>query len=511
MAILYFLWLNLFPLFVRFYQSSFNGQELVFSILYSLIPLVPFFFLQKRAKLYIWSLFLPLLVFGLLDIFYSYVFKTTLVSPVVSTVFESNPGESSEFISMYLSVGLFALAFIYCFVAAGLAHFSKALPPLKSKRAFFRLGMLLLAFTLLPLQTGNWIEPLKYHNLSRPLEFMVQHFVEHQRYAKAQEQWKKGSSFSTIHSSNTHPQTLVLVIGESLTRRHMQLFGYARETNPLLSKRPLYLFNEVSSPSFVTVEALKTISTFATVEKKERYFAQGNIIDYFKQAGFRTYWFSNQQMMEGRLTAVSANAFSADEYRFLNKSGEKLGAVSYDEVLLPALEEALQNPASKKLIVLHLLGSHMSYKFRYPLAFASVFQDEKRFPPFALNDWQKNIVNEYDRSVLYTDMILDQVLERLEKRQEETSLIFLSDHGEEVFDSMDFVGHVNTSEVVYQIPFLLWLNKRFEQNNKNLVKRMKRAENRPWRSDGLPHLLIGVAGLQSEEYDPLQDLFSPVY
>ncbi len=41
------------------------------------------------------------------------------------------------------------------------------------------------------------------------------------------------------------PQTIIVVIGESLTRNHMSLYGYPRNTNPLLSERKdnLYVYN----------------------------------------------------------------------------------------------------------------------------------------------------------------------------------------------------------------------------------------------------------------------------
>lgn len=513
MAVLFFYWINLFPLLVRFYYSGFQSVEFLFTLFYSLLFVIPLFFTGRYSKRYVWTLFFPVTVLGIIDLFYAFVFKSQLVLPVMSTVFESNPGESSEFISMYLTFPLMGLVIFYVLIAVVLAQFSKPFPSMKPMRKGLRVLMLTVALLILPLKSGEWAKSFSFNNTLKPLILFGQYLTEHQRYLQGQNNWKEQGHFSEISSisKSERDDTIVLVIGESLTRRHMSLYGYGRPTTPLLGKRDLLIYRDVTSPSFVTVESLKSISTFATVENKDKYFDEGNIVDYFKQAGYHTFWFSNQQMIEGRLTAVSANAFSSDDYRFLNKSGTEIGALSFDSVLFSPLEEALKHPAKKKLIILHLLGSHMSYKNRYPDEWKDSFKDNSSFPPFALKDWQKEMTNAYDTSVLYTDWILDQILTRMEGIKSRASMVFLSDHGEEVFDSMNFVGHVDTSKVVFEIPLLIWVNKQFISSSSGLYKRMKRAEDKSWRSDGLPHLLIDLAELRSNEFDSLQSLISPVY
>lgn len=517
MAFLFLLWMNLLPTLLRQFYNGLQVVELLYCALYSLIFALPLFFTGKKSKTYLWSLYLPLSVFGLVDLFYAQVFKSSLVLPVMSTIFESNPGESSEFISMYLSLNLFLLALLYMLVAVPLVYFSKPLPPMEKARKLLRFSLLLLAMLILPLKSKDWTIAFHYHSALKPLVMFGQYLSDSKRYQQGRENWKLNGKFSAIElvDPKAEEMTLVLVIGESLTRRHMSVYGYPRPTTPVLAHSQavgeLIAFTQVSAPSFVTVEALKTISTFATVEKMDDYYDKGNVVDYFRQAGFETFWFSNQQMIEGRLTSVSANAFAAHQYRFLNESGTKLGVQSFDEVLLPSLDQALKHPAKRKLIVLHQLGSHMSYKNRYPENFANAFQEDVSFPPYAIAQWQKQMVNEYDRSVLYSDWFLGQVMERLREINHSASLVFLSDHGEEVFDSMDFVGHVDTSKVVFEIPLIIWPNKHYRENFKNSFKRFQAAEHRSWRSDGLPHLLIELARLSSDEFDPRQSLISPVY
>ncbi len=516
MSVLFLIWVNLLPAVIRSFFGGFDPLELVLTILYSLVFALPLFFLGKYSKRYLWSLFGPLMVLGLVDLFYAYVFKSQLVLPVMSTIFESNPGESSEFLSMYLSLDLLVLAIFYVLVAVPLVHFARPFPSMPLTRKILRVGMLSLALVIMPLKSGNWASAFSYHSGLKPLIMLTEYVTEYRHYLQGRDTWQKSGKFSPITSLEEVDleQTIVLVIGESLTRRHMSLYGYGRPTTPILdlmAKQDELKFYAAQSPSFVTVESLKTLTTFATVEKKDDYYQKGNIIDYFKQAGFRTFWFSNQQMIEGRITAVSANAYSADEYRFLNKSGTDLAQKSYDQILLPALQSALNNPAKKKLIVLHLLGSHMSYKNRYPDNWKDSFKENKNYPPFALTAWQRKMVDEYDTSVLYTDWLMGQILYQLKAIPHRAAMVFLSDHGEEVFDSMNFVGHVDTSKVVFEIPLMTWVNNVYRAQNPGVYKRMIKAQERNWRADGLPHLLIEMARLTSEEFDPRQSLISPVY
>ncbi|MDT9170826.1 sulfatase-like hydrolase/transferase, partial [Escherichia coli] len=74
------------------------------------------------------------------------------------------------------------------------------------------------------------------------------------------------------------------------------------------------------------------------------------IINMANQAGFDTWWLSAQSAFRQNGTAVASIAMRARNRIYVR---------GYDELLLPHLAEALNsNPGGRKLIVLHLTGSH---------------------------------------------------------------------------------------------------------------------------------------------------------
>ena len=70
-----------------------------------------------------------------------------------------------------------------------------------------------------------------------------------------------------------------------------------------------------------------------------------------------------------------------------------------------AVQRAIDDPARKKLIVLHTLGSHWNYSHRYPKAFdkwqPSLFGIEN--PAYTDVAMKPQLNNSYDNSILYTD------------------------------------------------------------------------------------------------------------
>jgi len=92
------------------------------------------------------------------------------------------------------------------------------------------------------------------------------------------------------------PKTFVLIIGESLSRHHMQLYGYPRETNPKLTamKDKLFVFNDVVSPATTTIDVMQLVLTLADHEHPEYYFEKRSIVNLFADAGYDTVWLGNQ-------------------------------------------------------------------------------------------------------------------------------------------------------------------------------------------------------------------------
>ncbi len=236
---------------------------------------------------------------------------------------------------------------------------------------------------------------------------------------------------------DTGIDTYVVVIGESARPANMHLYGYSRPTTPAAGReRPnMLLFTHAISGAPVTATAVPLALSAATVtDMNVRHYAD-NVINIANQAGFETHWYSNQGMYGDYSNAITGIAMNAHFRQWVNGR--------YDDALLAPLDLALQRPG-KKLIVLHLYGSHPPAGERYP-------EEERYFPDPGDPD------DSYDNAIRFTDTLLGQIFSRL--RQKRASLLYFSDHGlERVSGKKNGWRHggAKPTQAAFQVPMFLW-------------------------------------------------------
>ena len=312
------------------------------------------------------------------------------------------------------------------------------------------------------------------------------------------------------HVSNTFStnenDVVVLIVGESLTRRHMQLYGYARATNPLLRQRnDIQVYNRAVSPYTHTLTALLAAFTTSNIDNQQAYDSALSIIDVYASAGYKTYWLSNQSPAGLWDNAIYRLAQTAHQSVFINRLGnssfDATMQASYDEALLPELGKALNDSANKKLIVLHLMGNHSLYEKRYPSSFAY----------FPMGDNKKqNTINAYDNAVRYNDYVLNTLFDTIAynaQRNPNThfAAIYWSDHGENVYDENNAVGHDYTGLVPWtqiEVPFMVWLS-----NNHPLKSSLAPHQQTLFMTDDAFHSLLDLGGLRTAAFDSTRSIF----
>ncbi|MGR9880815.1 sulfatase-like hydrolase/transferase [Escherichia coli] len=237
---------------------------------------------------------------------------------------------------------------------------------------------------------------------------------------------------------DTGIDTYVLIVGESVRVDNMSLYGYTRSTTPQVEaqRKQIKLFNQAISGAPYTALSVPLSLTADSVLSHDIHNYPDNIINMANQAGFQTFWLSSQSAFRQNDTAVTSIAMRAMETVYVR---------GFDELLLPHLSQALQqNTQQKKLIVLHLNGSHEPACSAYPQS-SAVFQPQ---------DDQDAC---YDNSIHYTDSLLGQVFELLKDRR--ASVMYFADHGLErdpTKKNVYFHGGREASQQAYHVPMFIW-------------------------------------------------------
>ena len=295
-------------------------------------------------------------------------------------------------------------------------------------------------------------------------------------------------------------EIVVMVIGESSRYDRWSLNGYSRLTNPLLAAEPnlVVLSDVVTAVSATRLSVPVIISRKGATQSLKDGFAEKSFLTAYKEAGFKTYWLSNQISFGKFDTPVSVFAREADVIQFLNLGGFS-NRSNVDEVLLEPLKNAVADPAPKKLIVLHTLGSHWNYSQRYPQSFdrwqPSLFGVDK--PAYTNRAIKPQLNNSYDNSILYTDWFLDHVIGELKQTRQRSTMMYVADHGQTLYDnscSLAFHGH--NTQFEFHVPAMLWYSDQYEARYPDKVGQLRRHWDRRLATENVFHTLLDLADIR---------------
>jgi glucan phosphoethanolaminetransferase (alkaline phosphatase superfamily) len=250
-------------------------------------------------------------------------------------------------------------------------------------------------------------------------------------------------------------QVYVLVIGEASRRDHWQLFGYSRSTNPELSRiRNLVPITDMDTSWPESITAIPMLITRKPLTMGSINWSEASIVRAMDDAGYDTWWISNQMPIGQFDSPVSTYAYEARHTEFLNHTSWWAPG-SYDDVLLKPLRDALLNSDHNLFVVLHLMGSHHNYDYRYPGAY-------RQFRPTVSEAGTgstafERVRNSYDNSILYTDHVLASVIGILQASDSVAALWYASDHGESLpTATCSLEEHGNGTRYEYEISAFFW-------------------------------------------------------
>ncbi|HCU3852231.1 TPA: phosphoethanolamine transferase [Escherichia coli] len=371
-------------------------------------------------------------------------FGTTFNDGFAISVLQSDPDEVVKMLGMYIPY-LCAFAFLSLLFLAVIIKYDVSLPTKKVTGILLLIvisGSLFSACQFAYKDAKNKKAFSPYILASRfatytpffNLNYFALAAKEHQRLLSI----ANTVPYFQLSVRDTGIDTYVLIVGESVRVDNMSLYGYTRSTTPQVEaqRKQIKLFNQAISGAPYTALSVPLSLTADSVLSHDIHNYPDNIINMANQAGFQTFWLSSQSAFRQNGTAVTSIAMRAMETVYVR---------GFDELLLPHLSQALQQKTQqKKLIVLHLNGSHEPACSAYP-QFSAVFQPQ---------DDQDAC---YDNSIHYTDSLLGQVFELLKDRR--ASVMYFADHGLErdpTKKNVYFHGGREASQQAYHVPMFIW-------------------------------------------------------
>ena len=294
---------------------------------------------------------------------------------------------------------------------------------------------------------------------------------------------------------------VVLVIGESARKANFQLYGYERDTNPLLSKQEGLKVYQANACATYTTAGSKAI-----LEPKNSGDLYELLPNYAYRTGVDVAW---------RTSNWGEPPIHIDEY--LNDTD--LAAqypdenADYDGILFSGLRERIESsPKDKVLIILHTSTSHgPKYADKYPKAF-------EVYKPVARNieEGEKNIgmlINAYDNTIRYTDFLLDSLINTLRVMTDwKSAMIFISDHGESLGENKLYMHGLPMKlapKVQYEIPFLVWISDGFRHYKPTSSEEDVTAGELPsvLEQHYIFHSVLNLLSIHSPAYNEDYDIF----
>ena len=247
--------------------------------------------------------------------------------------------------------------------------------------------------------------------------------------------------------TNSRKEVVVIIIGESARSQNFSLYGYDKKTNPLLENQAVTALTAKSAATYTTA-GVKAILDHKPTDKLYEI-----LPNYLYRAGVDVVW---------RTANWGEPPVHIEKYQKVAdlKAAYPDADDKYDGILTVGLKEVVESSAADKvLIILHTSTSHgPTYYSKYPSEFehftpvCTTVEMAKAVP--------EELINAYDNTILYTDYLVNEVIESMKSLTDYRSCVmFISDHGESLGENnlyMHGVPMAMAPKEQVEIPFIVW-------------------------------------------------------
>lgn len=461
--------------------SAFISSDGFSKAIYGLLILLA---LVNHARVYFWLL-LPFFILSHIALYYALFYKLPTDISFWFLMFGTDVAEVFDFIARvnksFIIMAYLSYVFIgwFCYKYMTGRYFIDS----KSKWRWALIALILIPLSYAPRNSNirdYVLDVYRHFRKAYPQNLVLGYIAADLEVQKLKYLVRQPPNFEPKLLANIHNQsaTYVLVIGESARRDKMGLYGYQSDTTPnMATQRNLLIFKDMVSYGYNTSTSIPYLLTKAKDTDMKPSF-----LSVFKQAGFKVFWLSNQAKYGEFDSLISSYAQTADVVHFMNTHSYTMTTPdNFDEKLLPFYQQALADQSPKKIIVVHLYGSHPDFEKRYPVS-------------------AKKFESAYDNTIYYTDIILHKILNLLQEQTSQMAAMFyISDHGL-ALGECNVYGHIDAKKS-YEVPFLMWFNSSWREHNEAKYLRLAESQSLPVYTGDLFDTLTDIAGIRFHQQE----------
>lgn len=356
------------------------------------------------ARVYSITFILSCITITFISIYYPFSIYFKISHPgVFESILQTNHQEAKEFLS------IINYKFIIFYIISALMFYNYTH---KNKIPVKKINMLITLFISIYFYL---ILDESLHKIKEIKENYTNYKIE----IKKINEFKNQKDTWEIKSLSPKKDIILVVIGESVKRKYLSIYGSKYNTTPFLNKsNGDFYTNYISPAGFTTLSIPRTLALTNLKDNSLEY--GNNIISLAKKAGYTTYWISNQGFTGTYETPTSSIAAKSDHIIYKNiYISNTYYPHTHKSNDLTLIEEFKNIPKSdtRKLIVLHMLGSHADFCKRldsYELKHETTFG--KKF-------------NCYLSTINLLDHFIEKLNNELKKTKNSFSIIYFSDHG----------------------------------------------------------------------------------
>ncbi|EAJ1119678.1 phosphoethanolamine transferase [Campylobacter lari] len=431
-----------------------------------------FLFFKERTRYIVYFLAVYAVIAFILQT-YLLVNYSAKFNPMFIDVFSQiSPKETLEFIETYIDKKYFILCFTFIVLISIFLYFCKKIKLKKhikdsTIKVFQIIYILIIVGLFLDCANRYFIKKQGISSIDKinfsffidiPEQFLRYYgengiWADYNFYLKNYEKIANDYKDSIAIISEKKVPYVVFIVGESTQRNYMSLYGYDLKTTPNLDTLEkngnLIKFSDTISPFASTQASLRRVMNFSNIENEENWYDRINIVDLYNLAGYKSMFISNHEPLSGHTSITRAVANRANKTIYLDEftTDDKIFTKQPDGAMLPYIKNASK---IYDFFVIQLMGTHFKYDRRY----------EKQFAKFTSKDIKRNLdekfkvnIANYANAVLYNDYFVNEIFNLF--KDKEAIIVYISDHGESVYEFRDRAEHFVTSRFTAEIPFFL--------------------------------------------------------